>query len=163
MWLGAPPSGQRPEGPGRLRVVGIMESLRLGPSKSGESVLAATGASSQVAIRHSTERNTSRGTSQRKSSDASFPPFDSRIIRMLIIFLIYRTHQGVRIECPFCKEKSEKPFNRHDNFKHHIGIHAQPRNHGRVEYVPEAAAYYRKLVAATKPRKPSKKTLKAKL
>ncbi|SPO04271.1 uncharacterized protein DNG_06954 [Cephalotrichum gorgonifer] len=67
------------------------------------------------------------------------------------------THEEAVIPCPFCKDKSVKPFNRMDNFKNHIKIHSQPRTSGRVEYVPEAVEHYRKLVEGTKPRKPSKR------
>lgn len=58
----------------------------------------------------------------------------------------------MEIRCPFCKEKQDKPFNRWDNYKHHIKMHATERNHGRVEFVPAAVEYYQTLVAGTKPR-----------
>lgn len=58
----------------------------------------------------------------------------------------------MQIKCPFCEEKQLKPFNRQDNFKHHIKMHSENRGHGRVAFVPEAVDFYARLVQGTKPR-----------
>lgn len=62
------------------------------------------------------------------------------------------THENVKIECPFCQEKRDKPFNRWDNFKHHIKMHASRRNQGRVEFHPDAVAYYNHIMQNSRPR-----------
>ncbi|KAK4451802.1 hypothetical protein QBC34DRAFT_43550 [Podospora aff. communis PSN243] len=44
-------------------------------------------------------------------------------------------HRGVYYQCEFCDRK----FNRTDNRRSHLKLHANPQKKGRVKYVPEAA------------------------
>jgi len=61
--------------------------------------------------------------------------------------------------CEFCEEKREKPFNRFDNYKAHVKVHADPSRdgHGRVQYVPAAVPRFKELLENTKQRRPKPK------
>ena len=58
----------------------------------------------------------------------------------------------MEFKCPFCQEKKDKPFNRWDNFKHHVRMHSLRRNQGRVEFHPDAVAYFEQMERNTRPR-----------
>lgn len=58
----------------------------------------------------------------------------------------------MEFKCQFCQEKTDKPFNRFDNFKHHVKMHASRRNQGRVEFHPDAVDFYNRMEQNTRPR-----------
>jgi hypothetical protein len=60
------------------------------------------------------------------------PESDSWIVTQLTVA---SAHRGVNYQCEFCDRK----FNRTDNRRSHLRLHANPLKKGRVKYVPEAA------------------------
>lgn len=60
------------------------------------------------------------------------------------------------IPCKFCPKDKMKIFDRADNYRQHLELHAKPGRKGRVEYHPSAARELAQLKAQIKRRAPPK-------